>query len=85
MNIHTLQDDTDHIAFQCPECRQLCTIDSVKTEFICVDYDENRYDNCTYIDAICECHNKRPHMVRKFYWTSGELSDFHHSMLPPNA
>lgn len=65
-NIQLGVDDTDHICFFCPKCKQPLEIIAVETmnNF----YDGKTRENCTWIYMVC--HNCKILGQRKFYWKS---------------
>ena len=64
-NIQIGIDDTDHICFFCPKCKNPLEVIEVLSKRIVIDFEENK-DNCTWIYLVC--HNCKLLGKRKFYW-----------------
>jgi len=62
-NIQVGIDDTDHIVFYCPKCKETMTIQSVNTE-------KDPSDNCTMV--YLECKKCNIEGKRKFYWKTDD-------------
>ena len=68
--MHNIQigiDSTDHIAFFCPECKNVMDIDNVVTSEVEIDSATKETDNCTWIYLHCSQCNAEG--KRKMYWT----------------
>lgn len=59
-------DDTDHVAFYCPDCDVAMKVFRVFTQRINVS-DKGDKDKCTWV--YLRCRNCKGEGQRKFYWT----------------
>ena len=67
MDIPIGVDQTDHVAFFCPDCDGAMLVTKVLTEDVVVDSVLGTYDKCTWIQLHCPaCKTDKGH--RKFYW-----------------
>jgi hypothetical protein len=68
-------DETDHIAFFCPQCDRVLTVTSVVTKRVLVNANTGNKDKCTWVRL--HCSSCRVGDQRKFYWTTerGEYCD----------
>lgn len=75
-------DDTDHIAFFCPECRDINGINSpmfvtkVYTNRMVVNTRTGAKDKCTWIHLKCPTCNDAGQ--RKFYWKGEDEENCRH-------
>ena len=67
MDIQLGVDDTDHVAFFCPQCEAVMKVTKVQTEKVLVNTASGKHDKCTWIHCACPTHGNVG--WRKFYWT----------------
>ena len=67
MDIQLGVDDTDHVAFFCPQCKSVMKVTKVQTQRVLVNTNTGKHDKCTWIHCSCPTHGNVG--WRKFYWT----------------